>query len=266
LNRGGVNKEICCEPDNEQLDALLNVGNLRYITVSPYVNGVMEAVSYLSQAGIVCVSGHSRGGEKILNDAVSAGLKGICHWCNNNPPEQLMLEKGVRNPVLCDCALLNDDIFLEIICDLQHVNPAFIKLAYKVKGPGKIAVVTDSVNMSGLPDGIYDYFDGRKIELKNGGVHELSSGIRFGSCVTQVQEFANLVNEIGISLCDAARMCALTPAEILGMENEIGSILPGKKADFVLLDRDTFDILEVFVDGCPVCSFNEKRPEIKVHE
>ncbi len=247
MNRGGVNKDVCCEPDKKKLDALLSVGNLKYITVSPYVNGVSDAVEYLSQAGVVCVSGHSRGNKDIFLNTVNKGIKGICHWYNNNPPEQLMLETGVRNPVLCDYALLNDDIFLEIICDLQHVHPVFIELAYKLKGSGKIAVISDSINISGLPEGIYDYIDGRKIELKKEGIHEVASGIRFGSSTTQIQEFINLVKEMGIPICDAARMCALTPAEILKADKEIGSIFPGKKADLIVLDKDTFDLLQVFV-------------------
>jgi len=99
---------------------------------------------------------------------------------------------------------------------------------------------------------IYEYHDGRKFEIKDGGVHEVVTGGRFGSCVTQPVEFANLVEKVGITMPEAARMCSLTPAEILGVDKTLGSIKVGKCADLVLLDKDSFEIKDVFIDGISV--------------
>jgi len=249
VNRGGINEKVCIAPDKHVIDSLLEKGNLRYMTVSPFVQGSLETIRYLSERKVICVCGHSRGDETLFEKAVDAGIQGICHWYNNNSALQLMLEPGVHKPTLCDCALLYDNIFLEIICDLQHVSPVFIKMAYKLKGAGKIAIVTDSISASGLKEGIYKCHDGRKFEIKDGGVHLLATGGRFGSCVAQPVEFANLVEKVGITMPEAARMCSLTPAEILGVDKTLGSIKVGKSADLIVLHKDSFEIKDVFIDG-----------------
>jgi len=151
-----------------------------------------------------------------------------------------------------EAALLHEGVFLEIICDLQHVDPVYIKMALKLKGAERIAVITDSVSAAGLPEGVYEYHDGTKYEVKDGGVHECETGVRFGSCVNQVEEFANLVETIGTSHHEAARMCALTPAEILNVDSRKGSLDPGKDADILVLDRDTYEIQAVFAKGIRV--------------
>lgn len=249
-NRGGFKEEDCLLPTDEMVDEFLRSPVFKYMTVSPYVEGAINVIKRLSEAGIICVSGHSRGSDELFEEAYRAGLKGICHFFNNNDlHDDVYKEGGVRKPTLDEAALLYDDVFLEIICDLQHVDLVFIKLAYKLKGPGRIAVVTDSISAAGLPDGVYTYHDGRKYELKDGGVHECEGGGRFGSCVTQVMEFANLVDTLGISYIDATRMCALTPAEILGVDSRKGSLESGKDADIIVVNRDTFEIEAVFVKG-----------------
>jgi len=253
-NRGGIGRGVCITAADDLVAELLETGMLRYMTISPAVPGAVEAIRRLTQSGVICVSGHSSGDERVFAAAADAGLKGISHWYNNNHRDQLMIEQGVHTPVLCDRALIHPDFFLEIICDLQHVDPVFLKLALMVKGPGRIAVISDSIAAAGLPDGIYRNHDGREYELKDGGVHEVITGGRFGSCVTQPAEFANLVERLGIPLPEAARMCALTPAQILGVDKELGSIQPGKAADLLLLDADTFDIRGVFIDGLPLGS------------
>jgi len=250
VNSGGINPDSCIVASEDALEMFISSPVLKYMTISPYVDGAINAIEKLTQAGIICVSGHSRGGVESFEQACGAGLRGICHFFNNNSDcTALMKEPGVRKPTICEAALLKDDIFLEIICDLQHVDPFFIKLALRLKGTQRIAVVTDSISAAGLPEGVYDYHDGRRFEIKDGGVHECGSGIRFGSCVTQVEEFANLVERLGLSYQDAALMCALTPAEILGVNSRKGSLEIGKDADMVVLDRDSFELRAVYVKG-----------------
>jgi len=249
-NAGGIRKGTYLEPTDETVGYFASVPVIKYTTISPYVKGAIDAIKRLSEAGIICVSGHSRGSADLLKKAHDAGLRGICHFLNNNSHySDVFKEAGVRKPTIGESALLYDDMHLEIICDLQHVDPVFIKIALKLKGPSKIAVITDSILVAGLPEGIYPRTDGRKVEVKDGGVHLVEGGGRCGSCVNQVQEFANLVDKIGVSFPDAARMCSLTPAQILGVESRKGSLEPGKDADILVIDRDTFDIKAVFVKG-----------------
>jgi len=249
-NRGGIAEDACLAPSVEMMESFLRSPVFRYMTLSPYLPGAIEMIRHLSEAGRVCVAGHSRGSAEIFDEAHRAGLRGICHFLNNNTAfEDVFSEKGVRRPTLDEVALIYDDVFLEMICDLQHVDPVFIKLAHRIKGAEGIAVVTDSISAAGLPEGVYDYHDGRKYEIKDGGVHECETGGRFGSCVTQIEEFANLVGKVGISHVDAARMCALTPAAILGVESRKGSLAVGKDADIVVADRDTFELRAVYARG-----------------
>lgn len=252
-NKGGFRETDCLVPTPDIVQSFLSSSVFTYMTISPYVDGALDVIKKLSAAGTTCVSGHSTGSSELFDKAVDAGLKGICHFFNNNAQfSDVFKEAGVRKPTMDEAALLHDDIFLEIICDLQHVDPIFIKMALKLKGTGRIAAITDSISASGLSDGVYEYHDGRKYEIKNGGVHECETGMRFGSCVTQVEEFANLVEKISVSLHEAARMCALTPAEILGVDSRKGSLEEGKDADILVLDRDTYEIQAVFVKGVQV--------------
>ena len=57
------------------------------------------------------------------------------------------------------------------------------------------------------------------------------------------------MDKVSVSLSDAARMCSLTPAEVLGVDSRKGSLESGKDADILVIDRDTFDIKAVFVKG-----------------
>ena len=58
----------------------------------------------------------------------------------------------------------------------------------------------------------------------------------------------NLMVHTGYGLCHAVRMASLNPARLLGMDDEIGSLEPGKKANLILTD-DRFRIRTVFLEG-----------------
>ena len=52
----------------------------------------------------------------------------------------------------------------------------------------------------------------------------------------------------GYGLCHAVRMASLNPAKLLGLDHEIGSLAPGKKANFILMD-DMVNIQSVYLEG-----------------
>ena len=53
---------------------------------------------------------------------------------------------------------------------------------------------------------------------------------------------------VGLDLPTAVRMATLTPATILGIEAELGSLEVGKRADLLLLDAET-QLRQVWVGG-----------------
>ena len=59
-----------------------------------------------------------------------------------------------------------------------------------------------------------------------------------GSISTMGRVVQTAVHQAGIPLWDAVRMASLTPARMMGLDEEIGSISPGKRADLLLLDRN----------------------------
>src|SRR4029079_6531299 len=104
---------------------------------------------------------------------------------------------------------------------------------------------------AGLPDGDYDW-SGRIIDgeydwtgvklVKRGGVVRLRSGDpgqdgTISSSVWPVRHGVwNLVHVVGLPLKDAIRLASLNPAVAVGIDGRVGSIAPGKRADFVVID------------------------------
>ena len=62
-----------------------------------------------------------------------------------------------------------------------------------------------------------------------------------------------LVKKAGLSEAEALRCVTLNPAEILGIDNKIGSLEAGKDADIVIWSGNPFDfyseVEKVFING-----------------
>ena len=60
---------------------------------------------------------------------------------------------------------------VEIIADGAHLPSSLLKLIYKIKGPDKIALVTDSMRAAGMPEGesiLGGIRDGQKVIVEDG--------------------------------------------------------------------------------------------------
>ena len=124
-------------------------------------------------------------------------------------------------------------------------------LAYKSKGPDRLALVTDCNRALDMPDGDYIFgpTDGGERIVRRDGVGLMPDGKGLASGVVGMDECVRTFHRLtGIPLPETIRMASLTPARIAGCDREIGSIEVGKRADLVVLDRD-LQVQGVYVDG-----------------
>jgi len=88
---------------------------------------------------------------------------------------------------------------------------------------------------TGMSDGEYEL--GGQTVVVSGGVARLArDGAIAGSTLTMDVAFRRAVHA-GLSLVDAARMAATTPARAIGLAESLGELRPGMRADLVVLDE-----------------------------
>jgi len=151
-----------------------------------------------------------------------------------------------RAPGLAGAVLQADDIAAEIICDGVHVHPALIRAAVAAKRPSRMMAVTDSTAAAGLPVGSPASLGDQPIVSGDAAAY-LPDGTLAGSVITMDRAFETLVTTVGLSLVDAATMCATTPARELGLAGH-GVVTVGAVADLVVLDS-RFSVVQTYVGG-----------------
>jgi N-acetylglucosamine-6-phosphate deacetylase len=209
------------------------------ITVAPEVDGVIELIADLVAHGHHVSLGHSGATYEQAMEAVRAGARQATHLFNRMTPI------GHRTPGLAAAVLESEDVIAELICDGVHVHPAMMRVALAAKGPERVMAITDGTAGSGLPRGSRATIGGRSITVRDAAY--LDDGTLAGSALTMDRAFAKLTSEVGLSLTDAAIVCATTPARALGLQG-FGVLAPGAIADLVVLDRD-LRVMQTWVAG-----------------
>ena len=115
--------------------------------------------------------------------------------------------------------------------DGHHVHPDVLNLVLRAVGEDRIALVTDSSRATGLGDGIFE-----GVKVRGGEARTLDGRSLAGSILTMDAAVRFVVRHAGWSITAAARSAATTPARVLGLESQTGSIRPGLAADLVVLD------------------------------
>jgi N-acetylglucosamine-6-phosphate deacetylase len=150
-----------------------------------------------------------------------------------------------------EATLFFDELTTEVIADGKHLEPELLLLAYKIKGPDRLALCTDCNRALDMPDGPYLFgpLDGGEPILRRDDVGLMPDGTSLASSVVgmdcMVRTFQRLT---GVSLVETIRMASLTPARIAGRERDLGSIAAGKLADLLVLDPD-LRVQQVYVGG-----------------
>ena len=242
LHRGAHSIELLHLPDQTELRALMTAaGPLPVrITVAAELEGGTEFVKAACAMGATVSLGHTDADYDAAMQAVRDGVSCFTHLYNAMTPLHH------REPGTVGAGLLSD-AYVELICDGFHLHPGAVRLAYRVKAPDKINLITDSMEAAGCPDGIYS-IAGSRAYVKNGKALTEDGAIA-GSMLDLFDGMLNFASFCGISLEEAIPAATLNPACSMGLEHRVGSLEVGKQADFLLLAPDQKTRLAVVQNG-----------------
>ena len=217
-------------------------GAVRYITVSPEVEGVVDMIREISGSTTVAI-GHSGADYETSCAAIDAGAACCTHTFN-----AMGLFHQHRPGIMG--AVLERPVCCEAICDGRHLHPGSVRMLLACKGWDKVVAVTDSIQAAGLPDGHYK-LGVNDVVVEDGDAKLASNGVRAGSTLTTGQALKNLVKFTGESVEKVLPLLTANPARLIGMDHRKGSIAPGKDADLVVLDQD-LNVTATYVAGVNV--------------
>jgi N-acetylglucosamine-6-phosphate deacetylase len=233
------------------------------VTVAPELPGAEGFVRACRAKGVRCNAGHSHATFEQMEAAVGWGVRHIDHlFCAMSDRARLRQTQTypMRGGVM-EATLYFDELTTEIIADGKHLQRELLLLAYKIKGPERLALVSDCSRALDMPDGPYVIgpLDGGEPIQKADGVGLLPSGTALASSVVGLDHCVRTFHRLtGVPLEVVVRMASLTPARIAGWDHEIGSIAPGKRADLVVLDRE-LNVRQVYRDGRPIWERDGER-------
>lgn len=219
-----------------------NRASVGIVTLAPELSGGLDLVRELVIAGHRVSLGHTGATYDEARAAIELGAHHATHLFNR------MSSITSRSPGVVGAVLESDAVAAEIICDGHHVHPSLVSMAIRLKSASRMMAITDATAVAGLPIGARARLGDQTI-IAGERTALLEDGTLAGSTLTMDGAFRNLVNRMRLSLPDAARMCATTPAGAMGVP-EIGSIASGKWADLAILGRD-LRIRQTYLAGEP---------------
>lgn len=210
------------EPTMEEVNELLAYGKdvISMITLAPEMCS-SEIIRLLQANNIVLSAGHSNATYQQARQSFDEGVGTVTHLYN------AMSGLQHRAPGLVGAAFQNQTVTSSIIPDGHHVDYAAIAIAKKIMGE-RLFAITDAVTETN--EGPYQHeLVGDKYEC---------NGTLSGSALSMHTAFLNLINQVGIEVEEALRMCSLYPAKALRIDDAHGGIATGYAAEFVCMSNN----------------------------
>ncbi len=235
---GPIKKEV----SGELIDAVKDL--VLVWAVDPDRDGIEEFILDAKEAtpGVIFAYGHSHATSETCRKFRHYGFKVQTHHADSGEPAG----RAQGTPGAgCDEYTLNEpDMYAELIVDQTgvHVVPDRVKMVIKTKTPDRVILITDSV-----------MFESGKNAIDKGiwygpDLNYDDIGFLDGSCMTLEHACRNVTSHTAYGLCHAVMMATITPARMLGIDREVGSLEKGKRANIILVDDD-MNVSAVWLDG-----------------
>lgn len=227
--KGVHSKAYIRAPTDSELAVLETAGLGKVmITVAPETVSP-ELIRDLTARGIRVFLGHSNATACQAQAALDAGAVGFTHLYN------AMSAMASRAPGMVGVALADANSYAGIIVDGYHVDPIACRAAFRAKGWQRMMLVTDAMALAATELTEVPFFDTRIV--REGNRLTTPDGTLAGSCLTMMEAVRNTVQLCGMSLAEAVAMATITPAAMLGVEHQCGTLQRGAVADVLALDE-----------------------------
>lgn len=241
-HKGAQNPSYFGDPDvdtfNEWQEA--SGGLIKKIALAPERKGVEEFVKTVTDEGVVVSLGHSNATLEEAQAAVEAGASVFVHAYNG------MRGLNHREPGMVGALLSLQHVFSELICDGHHVHPQAAEILMEKAGHDHVALITDCMMVSGMPDGNYNL--GEFPVVVKEGTARLESGNLAGSILKLKEAIKNVVDWNIATPEEAIMMATYVPAVSCKIDDHCGMIAKGRAADFIVL-QPNMELEATYLDG-----------------
>ena len=255
IQKGAQDPRYVRNPERSHYMAILERadGCISRWSLAPELEGSVEFMDELSDNGIVISAGHTAATYDDISKAMDHGLRMLTHFYSGM--SSLTRRNGFRILGTIESGYLIDDLYVELICDGMHLPPDLLEMIFKLKRHDRITACSDSMRGAGMGEGpsiLGPKKNGTPVIIED-GIAKMPDRSCFAGSVATGDRLARTLHRIaGLDLCEVTRLLSLQPAEIIGMDSQIGSIEEGKLADLVICDED-INVQKVFIGGTEVC-------------
>jgi N-acetylglucosamine-6-phosphate deacetylase len=208
-------------------------------TYAPEVEGGIGLTRELVRQGWIASIGHTKADVRTLENAFESGARHLTHFYQRD--ERIAPSRG-------RCRRLGAHTTR---CHIRHhrrrihVHPSMLTFACRAKGTENVSLISDSISAAGMGDGEFEIWD-EKISVVNGRTQNERGSI--AGSVISIHDAVKRMRSLGFSDVEVSRMASGNPARLIGLQDELGSLLVGQRADIVALD-DAGDVKLAFVGG-----------------
>lgn len=207
--RGAHATEWLRSPSLDLIDGWSRESGVAMVTIAPELPGALEVVSALVERGVVVSIGHTNANADEMSAALAAGARCITHLGNAMPA------MSARDAGPIGAALGGSDLVAGLIVDGYHLDPLFVRTAWRALGPTRLLSVSDTTAALGLADGPTRL--GHRDVLVSGGTVRLPDGTLAGSGASLLDCLKVLVNTVGCRVDEAMVTATSVPQALLGL-------------------------------------------------
>jgi len=238
-------------PTREILERILKLAKGRILRwdAAPELQNADLFAQVMKENGVLCAAAHTQATATQALAAYDAGFSHVTHFYN--ACSTFHKKNGIVHSGVVEATYIRDDVTIELIGDGCHIPRESMLLAHRIKGPDKIALITDAMRAACTED-IHSILGPRKsgvpVVVKD-DVAQLPDFSSYAGSIATMDRCLRVAHcRYGLPLEDVSRMLSLTPARLCGVADRKGSLEAGKDADIVVMTPE-FSVQTVIIGG-----------------